>query len=373
MTDSFFLCYFETTRACNLHCPYCMARPAEPPTTPELDTDECKRLVLDEIRKVSTNAAVSFSGGEHLLRPDAYELLAYATSIGLHCFVNTNGVELVESNAVSRALEATDGKVIFVLPVNSVQDDLNRKSRDDAVSTVLLAAEKCQALGAEYFFILTVSRQNLSTLRQTVSYLKRTHVPMLRAPFVPRGAGANFRDLMFDRADMHSTIHPALTSNPLAYISFTPFFASPKRMAEVWAQYGVRIQGLGCQAGKAFAAVGAEGGVVPCVQLLDSGAVRGNVRDTPLSEIITTDPVFEALRSREQLGGKCGRCRYRDTCGGCRALAYYTSGDILAEDPTCFFEPADEQESSPLEEVQTAQLEEFIDYIKYVEPWNTLF
>jgi len=371
--SSFFLCYFETTRDCNLHCPYCMARPLDGVRGRPLDTDECKRLVLDEIREVSSNAAVSFSGGEHLLRPDAYELLAHAASLGLWSFINTNGLLLVETDAVRRALEATGGRVVFVLPLNSIDPALNRQSRDDGVATVLRAAETCQALGAEHFFILTVSRQNLPTLRQTVSHLKMTRVPMLRAPFVPRGAGARIRELMVDREAMEREIHPALSANPLAYISFTPFFASPERMSELWRHYGVRIPGLGCQAGSAFAAVGAEGGVVPCVQLLDSGAVRGNVRETPLSQIVRHDPVFAALRSREALGGKCGRCRYRDTCGGCRALAYYETGDILAEDPTCFFDPADPDERSELEEFQTAQLEKFIDYIKCVEPWNVLF
>ena len=112
----FFLCYFETTRRCNLACPYCMSRPLDGPQGRELDTGECKSLVLDEIAKISSNAAVSFSGGEHLLRPDAYELLAHAASLGIWSFINTNGLLLAETDAVSRALEATGGKLVFVLP-----------------------------------------------------------------------------------------------------------------------------------------------------------------------------------------------------------------------------------------------------------------
>ena len=370
---SFFLCYFETTRRCNLACPYCMSRPLDGPRGRELDTGECKSLVLDEIATISSNAAVSFSGGEHLLRPDAYELLAHAASLGIWSFVNTNGLLLAETDAVSRALEATGGKLVFVLPLNSVDDSVNRLGRDDGTATVLKAAETCVRLGAHHFFIVTISRQNLPTLRKTLSYLKLNRVPMLRAPFVPRGAGACFPELMVDREEMRTQIHPFLTANPLSYISFTPFFGSPEAMQEIWDRFGVGIQGLGCHAGRTFAAVGAEGGVVPCVQLLDSACVRGNVRETPLSEIVAHDEVFQALRARESLRGKCGRCRYRDTCGGCRALAFYTSGDILGEDPTCFFEPADPSDRSELEPLQTAQLEEFVDYIKCVEPWNVLF
>ena len=373
MKDTFFLCYFETTRACNLACKYCMSRPSKPLERKQLDTDEAKSLVLDELAKVSSNVAVAFSGGEHLLRPDAYDLLAHAASLGMWSFVNTNGKLLVETDAVRRSLEATGGRLVFVLPMNSVDAGVNRSSRDDDVSTVMKAAEICRREGAEYFYILTISKENLDTLGKTTKYLKRTQVPMLRAPFVPRGAGESFRELLFDREDMRRTVHPALTANPLSYISFTPFFASPEAMAGAWREHGVRIEGVGCQAGRSFAAVGAEGDVVPCVQLLDSGCMDVNVRERPLSEIVAEDPIFQALRSRKGLKGKCGECRYRDTCGGCRALAYYHTGDIMAEDPTCFFEPDGRGTPSELEEEQTAQLAKFVEYVKFNEPWNRLF
>lgn len=373
MKDTFFLCYFETTRACNLACKYCMSRPASPPRRKELDTDEAKSLVLDQLAGVSSNVAVAFSGGEHLLRPDAYELLAHAAGLGMWSFVNTNGKLLVETDAVRRSLDATEGKLIFVLPVNSIDAEVNRSGRDDDISTVMKATEVCHNEGAEYFYILTISKENLGTLEKTTKYLRRTQVPMLRAPFVPRGAGERFRELLFDRDDMRGTIHPALTANHLSYISFAPFFASPEVMAKAWRDQEVRIEGVGCQAGRSFAAVGAEGNVVPCVQLLDSRCMDANVRDRPLSEIVAEDPLFKALRSRTGLKGKCGDCRYRDTCGGCRALAYYHTGDIMAEDPTCFFEPEDGETRSELEEEQTAQLRKFVEYVKYNEPWNRLF
>jgi len=373
VNDRFFLCYFETTRRCNLQCAYCMARPETPPEGRELTTEEAKTLVLDELAKVSSNVAVAFSGGEHLLRPDAYELLAYAAQLGIWSFVNTNGKVLVETDAIRRSVEATGGKVVFALPLNSLDVDTNRATRDDGPSTVLEAAERCREEGADYFALVTVSRQNLDSLDRTMRFLKLAGVPVLRAPFVPRGAGAQFRELLFDSDDMRGVIHPALTDNPLAYISFTPFFAAPESLEDHWARSNVRISGLGCQAGRSFAAVGAEGGVAPCVQLLDSGAVCGNVRQAPLAETILSSPTFTALRDRGNLKGKCGRCRYRDACGGCRALAYYHNGDILAEDPTCFFEPQDEQTRCDLEEYQTAQVAQFVQSLRRLEPWKSMF
>jgi hypothetical protein len=39
------------------------------------------------------------------------------------------------------------------------------------------------------------------------------------------------------------------------------------------------------------------------------------------------------------LGGKCGACEYREACGGCRARAFADSGDVLAADDSCAYEP----------------------------------
>jgi radical SAM protein with 4Fe4S-binding SPASM domain len=373
VNGDFFLCYFETTRRCNLRCAYCMSRPAQGEAGPELSTEEAKALVLDELPKVSPNAAVAFSGGEHLLRADAYELLAHAARRGLCSFINTNGRLLLEGDAIAKSLRATEGRVVFVLPLNALDTEVNRAGRDDDPSVVLAAAEACRKHGAPYFFLVTISRQNLAELDKTVRFLKDNRLPMLRAPFVPRGAGERFRHLLFDAADMQKVIHPVLTANPLAYISFTPFFVSPEALATEWRRLKVRIAGLGCQAGRGFAAVSAEGGVAPCVQLLDSGAVCGDVRRQPLSEIILRAPVFTALRERKAFRGRCGRCRYLHTCGGCRALAYYHSGDILGEDPTCFFQPDGPETRSELEEVQTAQAGRFLAFLKHAAPWNSFF
>ncbi|MDH3343925.1 MAG: SPASM domain-containing protein, partial [Desulfobacteraceae bacterium] len=48
---------------------------------------------------------------------------------------------------------------------------------------------------------------------------------------------------------------------------------------------------------------------------------------------------FLALRNFNHLKGKCGRCEFRKVCGGCRARAYEATGDFLAEEPLCSYQP----------------------------------
>ena len=49
--------------------------------------------------------------------------------------------------------------------------------------------------------------------------------------------------------------------------------------------------------------------------------------------------VARALRDAGQLGGKCGRCEYRNLCGGSRARIYAMTGDPFAEEPLCLYQP----------------------------------
>ena len=96
----------------------------------------------------------------------------------------------------------------------------------------------------------------------------------------------------------------------------------------------------GCSAGRGFVYIKPNGDVWPCPFIEVS---CGNVRETPFATIWATSPVFHDLRHREGLlKDQCGECQYRRLCGGCRGRAFATTGDYLAEDPTCFIHPPDD-------------------------------
>jgi radical SAM protein with 4Fe4S-binding SPASM domain len=89
--------------------------------------------------------------------------------------------------------------------------------------------------------------------------------------------------------------------------------------------------------GKGFAFVSHVGDVYPSGFLQMSA---GNVRDAPLAHWYRDSPLFRSLREPDRLGGKCGHCEFRQLCGGSRARAWGLTGDPLAADPTCAYEPA---------------------------------
>ena len=65
----------------------------------------------------------------------------------------------------------------------------------------------------------------------------------------------------------------------------------------------------------------------------------GNIRETPVAEIYRNAPIFKSLRDTSKLRGKCGACEYKEICGGSRARAYALTGDPLAQEPCCIYQP----------------------------------
>jgi radical SAM protein with 4Fe4S-binding SPASM domain len=92
----------------------------------------------------------------------------------------------------------------------------------------------------------------------------------------------------------------------------------------------------GCLGGSAFCFISHRGQVQPCGYLeLDCGRVT----ERGFAEIWNESPIFQDLRDLGRYKGKCGRCEFIRVCGGCRARAYETTGDYLAEEPFCIYEP----------------------------------
>jgi AdoMet-dependent heme synthase len=90
-----------------------------------------------------------------------------------------------------------------------------------------------------------------------------------------------------------------------------------------------------CPCGTQYCRITPDGKLTPCPYLPE---VAGDLRTQSFAEVWRSSPLFRRLREGA-LGGKCGTCEYRKLCGGCRARAFALTGDVLAADPSCAYEP----------------------------------
>jgi len=65
----------------------------------------------------------------------------------------------------------------------------------------------------------------------------------------------------------------------------------------------------------------------------------GNVRQDRLADIYRNSPLFRSMHDPSHFEGRCGVCEYSALCGGSRARAYGATGNPLASDPFCLYEP----------------------------------
>jgi radical SAM protein with 4Fe4S-binding SPASM domain len=318
----------------------------------QLSTEEIERHVLATVRDIGVET-ITWSGGEFILRSDAVDLVRMASEYGYSSIIATNGTRM-DRETLLELSKASDGSLVVAVGINSI-DAENAQTRDADCDVALEVLDLCEELDIRRNVVVTVGQHNMATLDTTLDWLEEKGIPYNRSPFTARGSGREYWDrLRFTRQDMEDVIHPALRKHPLGYISYTPFFLAPE-VHDRFSQGAKNVTvpqnpSIGCWCGT-WLALSAEGDVSPCAILLDD-VVCGNVR--------------------EQLRGKCGRCRYKFTCGGCRAMAYYESGDVMAEDPTCFFEPENEGTVSEHEAETNKMFKRYAFMVRYAHSKRSL-
>jgi radical SAM protein with 4Fe4S-binding SPASM domain len=348
MLPHFHTLYLESTRRCNLDCPYCSTDSNSARTSEgELSFNEILHSVFEPALEIGTKH-ITFSGGEFLIRKDAFKLLDIANQMGFRISVVSNGTTL--NMKVLNKLQSLLGANIFIsLGINSFEAR-NKETRNKDINFTLKKIKMIQSLGIRINISVTMGMFNSEDFGDTLEHIRKMGLPFNRIPFVIRGRNAPH--LIPDKETMKNKFHAALRETFHGCVSYTPFFLDPKTYFETSGQSEEANSvptnpSIGCWCGS-FYAINSEGDVSVCPLLLDHVS-GGNVLDQNLESILNKSELFQKVVNRENLEGNCGKCKYRFTCGGCRALAFYKNGNTFGEDPTCFLDDLSPQELSVIE------------------------
>jgi len=93
----------------------------------------------------------------------------------------------------------------------------------------------------------------------------------------------------------------------------------------------------GCMGGSSILFLSSHTGQVQPCGFLEIDC--GHLKEKKLEDIWNNSRIFNELRDLGKYKGKCGHCEFLKVCGGCRARAYEITGDYLAEEPFCIYEP----------------------------------
>ena len=295
----------------------------------ELTTAEGKKL-LDEAFACGFRIFV-FSGGEPLLRPDLTELTAYAKSVGLRPVLGTNGILLTPAKVRELKDAGLAAAGISVDSLSAEKHDWFRQSKGAWAATVS-GINSCREAGLPFQIHTTVMDWNeaetLSITDQAVEWGAMAHHVFF---LVPTGRGDKIKDRSLPAAKQEELLGKILDKQSQVKIELKPTCA-PQFM-RIAAQKGMAMRfSKGCIAGTAYCVVLPNGDLQPCPYF---PLKAGNIRLGGFATLWKESPLMKDLRGGG-LHGQCGVCAFKNTCGGCRARAWYASdGDYLAEDPHC--------------------------------------
>jgi MoaA/NifB/PqqE/SkfB family radical SAM enzyme len=332
---------WEVTRACDLACVHCRAA-AIPTRDPlELTTDEGRKLIRD-LRGFGHPVFV-LTGGDPLRRPDLEELVDTAATEGLPTFLSPAGTPLL-SHARLRSLRDAGlaGVSISLDGSHAASHDAFRRVRG-SFDWSLEGAAAAAALSLRLQINTTVTRHNLSDLK-AIAALVGALEPRRWTVFLLVSTGRATDEQQITAAECERVfqwLHDLSLSAPFK-IKTTEGPHYRRVVLQRQAAGGARtVSGggrfvPGLNDGSGFLFVGARGELQPSGFL---PLTAGNARTDSPVEVYRTHPVFTMLRDPDRLGGRCGHCEFRRVCGGSRARAYAATGDPLAEDPLCLYQP----------------------------------
>lgn len=342
-----FVVAWELTRACAYSCAHCRAD-AQPRRHPdELDTGEAL-AVVDDLAGFEPAPILVLTGGDPLMRRDAFEIAAHAHQRGLRVALTPTATALTTPDRMAEARAVGVRRVAFSLDAPEAALHDRFRGFSGSFERTLSGIEAATAAGLPLQVNTTVSLLNANVLERMVPLIaelgavqwsvfflvptgRGRRLSMLSAEghertirWLDRSAGDFPFDLKITAAPQHRRI--ALERRGDGALSGPGF-----RFAD-----GLRRAAKGVNDGRGFMFISHRGEVMPSGFLPLSA---GRVPERSAVSLYRGAPLFKELRDPGALGGKCGRCEFREVCGGSRARAYAVTGDHLAADPSCPYEP----------------------------------
>ncbi|KAF0106390.1 MAG: coenzyme PQQ synthesis protein [Anaerolineaceae bacterium] len=340
---------WEVTRACAYACIHCRADAQHTRDPRELSTAEAKALI-ERLASFGNSPILIFTGGDPMMRPDLFDLIAYATAKGLRCSLTPTATALPTKERLEQAREAGIRRVALSLdaPRPEVHDEFRQVPGSWQRTMDIL--HRAHAAGLSVQVNTTVAKHNVEILHEMVPFIQEVSAVQWSVFFlVPTGRAMAEQMISAEQHEKVFNWLYDLSQNAPFDIKATaaPMYrrvAIERKKAEA-AGKPVTFQGAGFQYadglnrptkgvndGNGFLFISHIGEIQPSGFL---PLTAGNVRSDDIVETYRTSRLFTDLRDYSRLKGVCGGCQYREVCGGQRGRAYGLTGDYMESDPAC--------------------------------------
>ncbi len=323
---------WNVTSKCNLKCVHCYAYTED---RNEIETDVAKRVV----RELNDLAIlILFSGGEPLLRNDLFEV-ARLSSIPIA--LSTNGT-LIDREMAEKIKEVGFNYVGISLDGSK---DVHDKFRgvEGAFDRAVEGLRNVKSVGILSGIRFTLTKYNANEVSTVLDICEELEVdrfclyhlvPSGKADFsldVSNSERRKIMDYLFERSfDFEGEI--LTVDNPCDGVFFCLKLREIDEELAYKAYEFLKFRG-GDRSGKNLVNIDPFGNVHPNQFWWDYNC--GNVRERNFKEIWFNDGLLNELRGEWKLVGRCGKCAYKNVCGGFRLRAL-RAGNLWGGDPSCY-------------------------------------
>jgi radical SAM protein len=347
-----YIVIWEVTQACDLACVHCRASAQSRRNPLELSTEEGKRLI-EEIAQMQVPVFV-LTGGDPIKRPDLFELIEHARSVGVRVSLTPSATPLLTRDVIRRLKQSGLARLAVSLDGSYREVHDAFRGMSGSFDRTMEAIEWANEVGLPVQINTTFSRSNVEDFDNIAALMETKKITLWSVFFlVPTGRGKIAELLSAD--EFEGVFAKLYQLSKRAHFHIKTTEAQHYRRYVLQQQVAERRNGggrrehdaakvqdtigrapRGLNDGKGFVFVSHLGEVFPSGFLPFSA---GNVRSDTLGRIYRQSSIFQQLRDDSQLAGKCGACEYRHICGGSRARAYALTGDPLAEESRCSYVP----------------------------------
>ncbi len=327
---------WDITRMCNLRCKHCYASAGKRHPR-EFSFNKIKDTV-DELDELGT-VMIAIAGGEPFMRKDLADIVSYIKGKGIEVFLNTNGT-LITKDRIERLINV--GLRHIEISIDGLEEDHDFIRGEGTFKAALRGFEICKEMGLEVGIMSTLFKHNFHKVSELIDFFynkRAVGVGFLR--FITSGRGKQNRDLCLEPEERKKAIEDVYRKRmqygekfylkietPLSYLVAKEY---PELLNKH--QY-LNIVDRSCDGGITSCQILYDGTVTFCPQM---NMGNYNLYNHNMRFIWKNDKYFNELRTRK-VKGKCSRCEYGRKCGGCRIEAFLKTGDILEEDPGCWYE-----------------------------------
>jgi len=379
-----FMIIWETTQACDLACRHCRAE-AQPNLHPDsLKFEEAKTLLEQAQSFGKPSPIFIFTGGDPFKRSDIFDLVSYATDIGLAAAVSPSGTPLLNKENLLKLKEAGAKAISLSIDASTPERHDDFRQVPGSFDLTVNGWQAAREIGLKLQVNTTVTRYNLTDLPQIFKRVQEMGamtwslfflVPTGRALESDEVSPTEYEAVMHFLYDVSKYISAKPTEGhhykrvvlqrsileekglPLEdYIAVHPvYYELKEKLDQIVTEKGlqpresIKRTPMHINAGNGFVFISHLGEVFP------SGFMpvkAGNVKEKSLVDIYRDSPLFQTLRDPDQLEGRCGLCEFSGVCGGSRSRAYAVTGNPMAEEPFCTYEPG----TFPFQEELTERL-----------------